>query len=611
MGKLVVEFSSASQPWVMEMLGFLTFKDRAALMRVNRAWSNISSGSKEVWFRNLCLYASYEFQVYVPNSLWNGGSWEEYFQEIWSLRNIWHGSTTDEPDIPLLQNNKIQVFAKFKPFNENESTKHDDSEDDSPRTERVVLPFHQRMSLLRASTKKKLGNKEAIRILQKQGEWWGGKEFNEQGEVVETTEESCVAETQEEQKSAKQGFKFAVHSVNEATGQVVVTAPNIGLRDFQYNFVFNPHIPQEETYTRTGKKLVIDVLNGYNGTLFVYGQTGSGKTYTMFGPDDEAACGNAGKDDGLVPRICHDVFASLKHRRETQSIDGTLSVSYIEIYGDQVFDLLRNGARVGHSRVAAQRFVLEGEAKVPVEDEKTVYDLLVKGEACKTKAATKMNERSTRAHTLLVLSISQKCLKLNTQVDSVLFLADLGGSERIAKSDAQGQQRAETININMGLLALKQVITALNNKQRHVPYHDSKLTMLLSSGLGGKSRTQVLICMHSDPAHAAETLQTLRFGEECSLVKTKRGNNVSIVISMVEEIDRKIEALKEEIRIKERWETVETRRSDVLVETGTIEEAIASQGGETIRTTRLVGAEAEHEHLEALYEQRAHLLGYS
>ena len=63
-----------------------------------------------------------------------------------------------------------------------------------------------------------------------------------------------------------------------------------------------------------------------------------------------------------------------------------------------------------------------------------VRDCLRLGELGKRKAATAMNERSSRAHCLFVISLDQKNLDTGVSCKSSLFLADLGGSEQVKKS---------------------------------------------------------------------------------------------------------------------------------------------------------------------------------
>ena len=55
------------------------------------------------------------------------------------------------------------------------------------------------------------------------------------------------------------------------------------------------------------------------------------------------------------------------------------------------------------------------------------------------------------------------------------------GSERAKETGTTGQQFAEGVNINKGLLALGNVIGALTEGagRKHIPYRDSKLTRIL------------------------------------------------------------------------------------------------------------------------------------
>ena len=54
---------------------------------------------------------------------------------------------------------------------------------------------------------------------------------------------------------------------------------------FSFDKVFSPNSNQSEIYSNVGKRIVEDIMAGYNGTIFAYGQSGSGKTYTMYGND--------------------------------------------------------------------------------------------------------------------------------------------------------------------------------------------------------------------------------------------------------------------------------------------------------------------------------------
>ena len=78
-------------------------------------------------------------------------------------------------------------------------------------------------------------------------------------------------------------------------------------------------------------------------------------------------------------------------------------------------------------------------------------------------------------------------------VKSQLLLADLAGCEHLSKSKARGDAKREAATINSGLLVLKKCISALNQEKSHVPYLESKVTMLLKGALGGSSRTFCLV----------------------------------------------------------------------------------------------------------------------
>ena len=156
-----------------------------------------------------------------------------------------------------------------------------------------------------------------------------------------------------------------------------------------------------------------------------------------------------------------------------------------------------------------------------------------------------------------------------------------------------------------------------------VPYRDSKLTQLLASALGGSAKTLVIVCCALESVHAAETVQSLRFGEQCSSVQSGAAAEQSVLTSAIAAIDEQIEECKQLIKRDERWET-RTRKIISRVplldnvrrdEEGTIilsdereptafEDVVNEVQGQT-----LVGAEKHHEQLEKLLAARAQLLG--
>jgi kinesin family member 5 len=345
----------------------------------------------------------------------------------------------------------------------------------------------------------------------------------------------------------------------------------------------------------------------------------------MFGTD-ESQYGKA-EVRGIIPRACEEILQAVKQRAVMNQIDTVIKVSYVEIYGDQVSDLLRNGARCGQSKVASQRFVLSGAAETEVQCIEDFYELLHKGDLQKRRAATAMNDRSTRAHSLFIVTLHQSKLGSDVTLRSRLFLADLGGSEQVKKSQVEAgklregfdnafsvgfekaQHMREAVYINLGLLALKKCVEALNNGSPYVPYQDSKLTMLLSEGLGGNSKTSIIVCANLNPVHSHETLATLRFGENCAKIELEARNNASMMAGLIAQLDNQIKTLEAEILRKERWVVEERRREDVLAEEGTFEKA--SGATEVMKVSVVTGAEAERIQLEKLLRQRVALLGSS
>jgi len=528
---------------------------------------------------------------------------------------------------------KISVCARVKP----------DDEPDNGKS-RVTLPLHQRLALIRMSQNLE-SNKEALGVLKVQGNWFGKKwtEENDNGgnddaEIAKDEaprgkwSHSGTANSHSNSSSnAVPSLSSGIHSVDDRQNRVVVIDPTKGLREFRFDNVLPSLCSQQYMYDVSTMGLVSDFINGSNAVILAYGQTGSGKTYTMHGPNNTTLtniihpCTN--DNWGIIPRVCNEVFSTIAYRRTNLNLTFTtsISLSYIEIFGDTVSDLLNNGSPCGQSKVAAQRYVLDGAAEKPAETFQDAAALLMKGEKQRRTASTAMNERSSRSHTIVIVTLRQRCLESGKSVTSKLFLADLGGSEKQKKSqplslksrnDSRGidiasmdngssERMMEAVKINLGLLALKRCAMALNSKKKtkrhqHVPYADSKLTMLLSEGLGGNCKATVIICTSQNPRHYAETIDTFAFGQACSQISKvvfSRQNKHDLIYDLISDIDEKIKTCQEKIRKYERWEVREERRVD---EFGDVE---------VRKTTVLVGADEYRHELVGLLFRKAELTG--
>ncbi|KAI8341650.1 hypothetical protein BC941DRAFT_466551 [Chlamydoabsidia padenii] len=117
---------------------------------------------------------------------------------------------------------------------------------------------------------------------------------------------------------------------------------------------------------------------------------------------------------------------------------------------------------------------------------------------------------------------------------SKFHFVDLAGSERLKRTAAEGDRRKEGININAGLLALGNVISALasdphningSKKAAHIPYRDSKLTRLLQDSLGGNATTLMIACISSSELNLTETVNTIKYAHRARNIKNKVERN--------------------------------------------------------------------------------------
>lgn len=302
-------------------------------------------------------------------------------------------------------------------------------------------------------------------------------------------------------------------------------------RRYGFERVFTPGDTTATVYSAVAGPILESVLMGFNGTLFAYGQTASGKTHTMMG---------SAEDPGILPRAVREVFAHISRTRDQIFL---LRVSYLEIYNEEVNDLLELGARDLAIREVDGAFVVPDAKEVIVKSEADVMDLVSQGEANRAVGKSNLNEHSSRSHTIFRMIIEAtsaeggggdergpgggsrpvsrsrgtssrsktKTLGGDAVNISELNLVDLAGSETLTERFGSRQQK-ETKSINLSLTQLKSVIQALSKGESYVPFRNSSLTKILRTSLGGNAKTAVICTGSPAEEHYKQTKMTLLFG---------------------------------------------------------------------------------------------------
>ncbi|EIE84868.1 hypothetical protein RO3G_09578 [Rhizopus delemar RA 99-880] len=361
---------------------------------------------------------------------------------------------------------------------------------------------------------------------------------------------------------------------------------------FTYDHVFGSETQQSDIFAALGQRPVYKFIEGtsiisyfmtlakffmpgYNVTMLAYGQTSSGKTYTMGTAQHDQQTNPEGV--GIIPRSMSLLFESLQQKSSEQTpmnngLRGlrpvsqvmsnntyrySVKVSFVEIYNEELIDLLNSAPP---------------HEKPPVtirEDTKGHIYWTGQGTENRATGSTDMNEKSSRSHAIFSVTLKQEKfvptsrstspapLKVQSPKQQRLSLmgrsannnnnnsssnddgdwvitaskfhfVDLAGSERLKRTAAEGDRRKEGININAGLLALGNVISALGDpskKGTHVPYRDSKLTRLLQDSLGGNAMTLMIACVSPAESNLAETMNTLQYANRARNIKNKMEKN--------------------------------------------------------------------------------------
>jgi kinesin family protein C1 len=304
----------------------------------------------------------------------------------------------------------------------------------------------------------------------------------------------------------------------EGTKEMIVHAPTTfsatgkernEKHSYGFDRVFTAGTPNRSVFEEC-QELVQSVIDGYNVSILSYGQTGSGKTFGMSG------------DNGIIPSSISHLLAEIRRLKE-KGWDYVVEASFVEVYNEMINDLLGDAKtwdtdddaaarskkkekhEIHHDPITGKTTVNNLTARAlwpppandaswppaasdipaekPTDDQATAYttkavnQLLDTAAKNRRVAATKANERSSRSHSIFMLTLKGSCEATGESSEGVLNLVDLAGSERLKQSGAEGSRMKETQAINKSLSSLGDVIAALGSGkgEAHVPYRNSKV----------------------------------------------------------------------------------------------------------------------------------------
>ncbi|KAF7173592.1 hypothetical protein CNMCM5623_005853 [Aspergillus felis] len=378
-------------------------------------------------------------------------------------------------------------------------------------------------------------------------------------------------------------------------------------------FVFDRVFPETTDQNGIWEYLsdsVSSFLQGYNVSILAYGQSGAGKSYTMgtSGPSEQ----HDTQSMGIIPRAARLLFEKLdgpaKHNRNSStglrtparySISSTssfgrttaeknwqLKASYVEIYNEQLRDLLlpestpmSDRGSVAIREDAKGRIILTGLHQVNINSFEDLMNALTFGSSIRQTDSTAINAKSSRSHAVFSLNLVQRKAAssitspkekrmsmpvevfsgsdASVTVDSKLHFVDLAGSERLKNTGASGERAREGISINAGLAALGKVISQLSSRQSgaHVSYRDSKLTRLLQDSLGGNAYTYMVACVTPAEFHLSETLNTVQYAQRARAIQSKPQiqhiADESDKHAVIERLKAEVAFLRQQIRMAE------------------------------------------------------------
>ncbi|KAM9777406.1 kinesin-like protein KIF26A isoform 1-T1 [Neosynchiropus ocellatus] len=321
------------------------------------------------------------------------------------------------------------------------------------------------------------------------------------------------------------------HSGSGHRRSATVAVPKI----FAFDAVFTPDASQAEVCSGTVAEVIQSVVNGADGCIFSFGQVKLGKTYTMIGRDGTT------QSLGIVPCAISWLFKLINERKEKTATRFSVRVSAVEIFGkdEELKDLLSEvssgslqegqspSIHLSEDPICGTQLQNQSELRAPTAEKAAFYlDAAISSRSTSRPDADEDDRRNS--HMLFTLHIYQYRMEKSGKGGmsggrSRLHLIDLGSCEKVLSKTRDGGSGA-----CLSLNALGNVIMALANGAKHVPYRDSKLTMLLRESLGNiNCRTTMIAHISDSPANYTDSLNTIQLASRIHRMRKKKSKYAS------------------------------------------------------------------------------------
>ncbi|XP_038671452.1 LOW QUALITY PROTEIN: kinesin-like protein KIF26B [Scyliorhinus canicula] len=299
---------------------------------------------------------------------------------------------------------------------------------------------------------------------------------------------------------------------------------------FAFDAVFPQDSSQAEVCAGTVAEVIQSVVNGADGCVFCFGHTKLGKSYTMIGKDDSM------QNLGIIPCAISWLFKLINERKEKTGARFSVRVSAVEVWGkeENLKDLLSEvatgslqdgqspGVYLCEDPICGMQLQNQSELRAPTAEKAAFF--LDAAIASRRSSRPECDEEDQRnSHMLFTLHIYQYRMEKSGKGGmsggrSRLHLIDLGSCVKVLSKSREGGS-----GLCLSLSALGNVILALVNGTKHIPYKDSKLTMLLRESLGNLNcRTTMIGHISASSSHYSETLSTIQIASRVLRMKKKK-----------------------------------------------------------------------------------------